>query len=41
VWEFTRFIDIDYFEIEINIVKYIKNSHIREIEKNQLMVNFN
>ena len=32
-WEFTRFFDIDYFEIEIYLEQFIKNSPFREIEQ--------
>jgi len=33
-WEFTRFSDIDYSEIEMYLEQFIKYSPFREIEQN-------
>jgi len=39
--EFARFTDVDYFEIEINDKKYIKNSCFEEIVKNVFNIQLN
>ena len=40
-WEFTRFSDIDYFEIEIYLEQFIKNSPFEEIVQNKFKVQLN
>ena len=40
-WELTRFSDIDYFEIEIYLGLFIKNSHFGGIEQNWFKVQLN